>query len=163
MIKALGSMKEVLKTGHIKSREYDILTKKGGRVPVDMSAAIIKDATGHPIGIVGISRDITERKKMEKVLQKSLQELKESRDSLDVRVQAKTKELRELAESLDAKVQQQTKELRKRVNELARTKSDLESKVEEMEAFHKITMGREEKIIELKERIKELEGRLLKE
>ncbi len=69
--KALAGTKEVLEKGYVKGREYHIITKDGGRVPVEMSAAIMKDADGKPIGFVGISRDITERKKAEEKLTES--------------------------------------------------------------------------------------------
>ncbi len=68
--KAFAGTKEVLEKGFIKGREYRIITKDGGRIPVEMSVAIMKDADGKPIGFVGISRDITERKKMEEALKR---------------------------------------------------------------------------------------------
>lgn len=69
--KALTGMREVLEKGYIKSREYNIVTKDGSRIPVGMSVSIMKDADGKPIGFVGISRDITERKKAEQALRES--------------------------------------------------------------------------------------------
>jgi len=69
--KALAGMKEVLEKGYVTSREYHIITKDGGTIPVEMSAAIMKDADGKPIGSVGISRDITERKKTEEALKET--------------------------------------------------------------------------------------------
>jgi PAS domain S-box-containing protein len=69
--KALAGTKEVLEKGYVTSREYHIITKDGGRVPVEMSVAIMKDADGKPIGSVGISRDITERKKTEEALKET--------------------------------------------------------------------------------------------
>jgi len=69
--KALAGTKEVLEKGYVKNREYNIITKDGGRVPVEMSVAIMKDKDGKSIGFVGINRDTTERKKAEKSLQES--------------------------------------------------------------------------------------------
>ncbi len=72
--------------------------------------------------------------------------LQEIKRSLQIKVQARTKELEELNRSLEEKVQERTKELQGRVDELER--------------FHRLTTGREKKMIELKERIKELEENL---
>ena len=59
--KALAVMNEVLEKGSKKIQEFSVVTKKGRRT-VEMSLAIMKDADGIPIGFVGITRDITERK-----------------------------------------------------------------------------------------------------
>jgi PAS domain S-box-containing protein len=74
--KAFAGMKEVLEKGYVKSREYHVVTKDGNRIPVEMSTSIMKGADGTPLGFVGISRDITERKKVE-------EELRETRNYLD--------------------------------------------------------------------------------
>lgn len=50
-----------------------------------------------------------------------------------------------LRENLEKKVEERTRELQKRV--------------EELEKFHQLTVGRELKMVELKKRIKELEGK----
>ncbi len=68
--------------------------------------------------------------------------LEETKDILQIKVKARTKELEKLAESLEEKVKQRTKELQERVNELER--------------FHKLTVGRELRMIELKKEIKKL-------
>ncbi|MEA3453238.1 MAG: HAMP domain-containing protein [Patescibacteria group bacterium] len=80
---------------------------------------------------------------MTRSLKKSQQELEEARDVLEVRIKARTHELEEQAEGLDEQVKIRTKELQGRLNELER--------------FHKLTVGRELKMIELKGKIKELE------
>ncbi len=76
-----------------------------------------------------------------KIIQ-SYQELEEQRNVLEIKVNARTKELRELAETLEKRVEEKTKELQDRIIELER--------------FQKITVGRELKMVELKEKIKEL-------
>jgi PAS domain S-box-containing protein len=58
-------------------------------------------------------------------------------------------EIKTLQENLEKKVQQRTEELRERVDEL--------------EQFRQATIGREMRIIELKEKIKELENQLKKQ
>ncbi len=69
--RALAGTKEVLEKGYLKSREYHVITKDGSRIPVEMSVAIMKDVDGKPIGFVGISRDISERKRAEEALRRS--------------------------------------------------------------------------------------------
>jgi len=71
---ALEGMKKVLQKGYTKSREYNIITKDGDGTPVEMSVSTINDKDGKPIGFVGISRDITERKKAEEQIKASLKE-----------------------------------------------------------------------------------------
>jgi len=79
-------------------------------------------------------------------LQHSRDKLKEAKKSLEVQVKARTKELRELNEELEERVQKRTQEMQKRVNELER--------------FHRLTVGREMKMMELKDEIKELKKKL---
>jgi PAS domain S-box-containing protein/putative nucleotidyltransferase with HDIG domain len=67
--RAFVGMQETLEKGYIKSREYRIITKDGSRIPVEMSAALMKDADSQPIGFMSVSRDITERKRAERLLQ----------------------------------------------------------------------------------------------
>jgi PAS domain S-box-containing protein len=63
--KALEGLKEVLEKGYVTNREYNLVIKDGSTIPVEMSVSIIKDAGGKPTGLVGISRNITERKRSE--------------------------------------------------------------------------------------------------
>jgi len=76
-------------------------------------------------------------------------EITEAKSVLEIKVKARTKELEELAASLDEKVKEKTKELQEKVNEL--------------EKFYKLAVGRELKMVELKEEIKKLREELEKE
>ncbi|MFH1462725.1 MAG: HAMP domain-containing protein [bacterium] len=84
--------------------------------------------------------------KMVKDLKRFNTALEESKNVLEIKVKARTKELRELAESLEKRVQERTKELQKRIREL--------------EKFHKLTVGRELKMIELKKELKKMTEKL---
>ena len=68
--KALAGVEEVLENGY-NEREYHVITKDGNRILVAMNTAIMKGLDGKPIGFVAVSRDITERKRMERALRQS--------------------------------------------------------------------------------------------
>jgi PAS domain S-box-containing protein len=95
--RGLAGIGFVLEKGYDKSRGYDVITKDGSRIPVEMSAAVMKDADGKPIGIVNIVRDITERKRVEEAL-------REAHDELEARVEERTAELAEANAALQAEI-----------------------------------------------------------
>jgi PAS domain S-box-containing protein len=64
-------MGEILKTGLLKNTEYTSLTKDGTEFPAESSAGTLKDAGGNPIGFVAITKNITERKRIEEALRES--------------------------------------------------------------------------------------------
>jgi PAS domain S-box-containing protein len=70
----------------IKDTEIVHINARGERLPLLCTAGPIRDATGNVIGGIVAWRDITERKQME-------EELRRSRDELEVRVQERTAEL----------------------------------------------------------------------
>ena len=86
----------------------------------------------------------TLNEELEQRVQERTSELEEAKSILEVKVKARTNELEELAKSLEEKVRERTKELQKRVDEL--------------EKFHKLTVGRELKMMELKKEIKKLKN-----
>ncbi|MCX6789632.1 MAG: HAMP domain-containing protein [Candidatus Gribaldobacteria bacterium] len=78
--------------------------------------------------------------RMSSDLKRSRTALEESKDILEIKVTARTKELNELNKNLEGKVEERTKELQKRLDELER--------------FHRLTVGRELKMIELKKELR---------
>jgi len=76
-------------------------------------------------------------------LVKAQSQLKEARDTLEVKVGARTKELEEFNRNLEGEVGERTKEL--------------QEKIKELEKFQKFTVDRELKMTELKEQIRGLE------
>lgn len=79
-----------------------------------------------------------ERARVEEALDKA----KEMEKVLGVRVRARTRELRALAKKQEEIIEERTKELKERL--------------EELEKFRKLTVGREMKMIKLKEELKKL-------
>jgi PAS domain S-box-containing protein len=57
---ALNTQKTLQET-RIINVEYTLLRKDGSHFPAELSAALLRDATGTPIGFIGITRDISER------------------------------------------------------------------------------------------------------
>lgn len=63
---------EILKTGKpVKAMELDLVRKDGTRGVYELSISLIRDASGQPTGFRCVSRDITERKKIENALRAS--------------------------------------------------------------------------------------------
>jgi PAS domain S-box-containing protein len=62
--------------------EVELICKDGSSVPVEMKATALRDADGRPIGVLGVSRDITERKRAEEELRLLSDAVKMSQDSI---------------------------------------------------------------------------------
>src|SRR5207249_6012661 len=69
-VKAFAGMEETLDKGFIQ-HEYQIIIKDGSTLPVELSATLMNDTRGNPVGFVGVSRDITQRKRAEEALRRS--------------------------------------------------------------------------------------------
>ncbi len=65
--------------------------------------------------------------------------LEDERAILEIKVKARTKELEELAQGLDEKIKERTREL--------------QGRIEQLERFHRLTVGREMKMLELKKEL----------
>jgi PAS domain S-box-containing protein len=69
--KAMENLKKTFEQGSTKNAEYTMLRKDGSEFPAELSASIVRDASGNPTGFVAVTKDITERKRMEQQLFKS--------------------------------------------------------------------------------------------
>ena len=70
--KVFQAFNKVYKTGEpCRIFDYEITRKDGTKAIIEMSASLIRDAEGKPVGFRGISRNVTEHKKMEEVLRQS--------------------------------------------------------------------------------------------
>lgn len=64
--RALENMKRVFQEGALRDIEYALLTKDGRSFPAELSASVIKNNLGKPIGFIAITKDISERKKIDR-------------------------------------------------------------------------------------------------
>lgn len=87
----------------------------------------------------GLEKEVESRTKE---LKATAEALEESKTTLEIKVRARTQELKDLNENLDEQIRERTKEL--------------EKKVQELQKFREIAVGRELKMVELKKEIKKL-------
>ena len=67
--KMFQAFSRVYKTGEpIKELDLEVIRKDGTKAFNEISVSLIRDSEGKPIGFRGISRDVTERKRMEEAL-----------------------------------------------------------------------------------------------
>jgi PAS domain S-box-containing protein len=69
--RARGNMEKVLNNGLVRNVEYTLLTRDGCEYPAELSASVIRDASDRPIGFVAVTKDISDRKRMEQQLLKA--------------------------------------------------------------------------------------------
>jgi diguanylate cyclase (GGDEF)-like protein/PAS domain S-box-containing protein len=70
--KMFHAFNKLYRTGeNVKELDYRIIKKNGTTVFTELSASLIKDSEGKPIGFRGLTRDINERKRAEATLHKS--------------------------------------------------------------------------------------------
>jgi len=63
---------EIYRTGKpARVTDYEIIKKDGNTIVVEMSASLIRDSEGNPVGFRSVALDVTERRKMEKQLQQA--------------------------------------------------------------------------------------------
>jgi PAS domain S-box-containing protein len=147
------------------SSEFRVVLPDGGVRHIKANGLVVKDAAGNAVRMIGINSDITVRKRLEAELaqhRESLEELVRQRTAaLDVTI----KELHgEIAERLKAEESlQESEETLRRLNaeldQRVRERTlELEKKYDELERVNKLFVGRELRMIELKDRIRELEG-----
>ncbi len=69
--KAMKNLRRTIKEGTVRNLEYRLLKKDGSQFVGELNASLIKDVDGKPKAFLGVTRDITERKKAESILSES--------------------------------------------------------------------------------------------
>jgi PAS domain S-box-containing protein len=72
--RARENLQHTLEKGSVHGVNYAFLRQDGSRFPGELSASLIRDSMGEPSAFIGLTRDITERKRAEEQLRSSLQE-----------------------------------------------------------------------------------------
>ncbi len=68
---AVEILQKTLAKGALENLEYCLITKDGREFPGELSANVFRDFSGKPVGFVVITKDITERKRVEEALRNS--------------------------------------------------------------------------------------------
>src|SRR3990172_2345947 len=90
----------LLKKEAIYNYETKLLKKDGSPVDISLTISVLKDKSGNIIGTVGISKDITEEKRLREQLKKKNKELEELTENLEDKVFERTKELEKINREL---------------------------------------------------------------
>ncbi len=80
--RAIENAQRVLKMGSIRSVAYTLLRKDKSTFPAEISASLVRDSANNPKAFIGITRDITERKWAEKIIQSERDKLQALMDGL---------------------------------------------------------------------------------
>ena len=89
--------REVLKIlerdGYVANYETQLKTKQGYTIDVSLTLSTLTDGEGNVLGTVGISKDITEKKRLETAIEERNIELQQLNENLEDNVFARTKDL----------------------------------------------------------------------
>ena len=129
--------------------ENTIFNELENLIPIGISVAIL--SVGTLLGSYGSGRL---RNSMLEIFRRN-KRMEEMNAVLEIRIRARTRELQEQADAL-------RKEAREKTKALEVKKKELQERVEELEKFQKLTVGRELKMIELKEELQRLRKELEK-
>jgi two-component system KDP operon response regulator KdpE len=69
--RAIENMRRTLNEGSISNLEYKFLSKEKKEFDAELGVSLLRDASGTPSGFIGITRDISERRRMQEALQQS--------------------------------------------------------------------------------------------
>ncbi len=129
--------KETSENDSVIEIETTLITKKGDKIPVKISALSRKDEDGNFSGYFLTVNDISESKRFTQELEKQVKErtqelqrakekLEESEAVLEIKVKARTQELAELNQKLEGQVKGRTQELEEKAEELETRAKDME-------------------------------------
>ncbi len=96
------NMQKTLKQGASKAVEYILLRSDGSEFPGELSASVMNDDSGNPIGIIVVMRDITERKRSERQVEQLYDQVTTLNIELEEKIKKRTKELEVAVKNAEA-------------------------------------------------------------
>ncbi len=69
--RAMENLKVTAEKGLLRNVPYTLMRKDGHEYQAELSASVVKEVSGNPVGFVAVMRDITERQKAEEALKQS--------------------------------------------------------------------------------------------
>ncbi len=80
--RAVENIRRTLDDSQLRRVEYISVRKDGSEFPIELSVGVIRDSEGKPMGFVGITKDISQRKRTEDTLMQTLSDVRESEAKL---------------------------------------------------------------------------------
>ena len=50
---------EIIEKGYLESRTYNMVSKQGSKIPMQISTSLVRDADGKPMGMVRVGKGIS--------------------------------------------------------------------------------------------------------
>jgi PAS domain S-box-containing protein len=142
---------QLVREGAIKEKneKTNFKTKSGELIPVSISGSTLGNNKNGNTDIIIVAKDLREMQRLEK---EKLEILEQSSKEMEEKIKERTMNLDAANQQLLSSNQQ----LETANQELAAAQRQMVGKVNELERFNKITMGREAKILELKSEVSRL-------
>jgi len=86
--KLSAAMESVARTGEAQKLELHLVTKDGRKIPFELIGSLIRDSDGNALGIAGIGRDISDRRRAEEALHNVIKETNERREEITALLQS---------------------------------------------------------------------------
>jgi len=77
-----ANIQKTLEEGMLQGIEYDIVMADGRQVTLEVSANVLRNGDGEPVGFVGVAQDITRRKQAEKALRRERDRLEMATENI---------------------------------------------------------------------------------
>ncbi len=122
--RAIANLQRTLLTGENNGIEYTFMKKNGTYFLGELNTSVITDSKGEPKAIIGITRDVTERKKNEKEISNAYELLQQKVEELELSKRAISGLLSDVTEKKNEN-EKLLENLRKRQQQLEKLAKDL--------------------------------------